>query len=949
MIKFKHFLITLLIISLFIIPIVSAETLSGTLGSNVIVSTNTIISDTEYSTTSGFQWMYFKDIQNAQGITTVVSSRRVGNVYSIDTGAPSGAQTAVLIRKTSPSGAILGTGVVAYQIIYNEAHAPIGGYVTFTIDDKLLFSQNIANLTGDQPIYLDYPKKNLYNISTTIGVYSNAGNCPSGGAVFYDPAGGLITDKYLTVNYDQSTFAEYTLEFPKGIGISGWINKTVGGTTYPSRAYVFNASTNAVIMNDADTTTTDVYVNVISQPIKIAIKSGLGVWYNSSSLFSGGAPTPTPTPTPTVTTTPGQNSGLYSNITLTFRDNSNSAAISGAYIEIWSTDGLTSHQGYTDSNGVFESNLNRAGQHVVKAWKNGYAFTSETIQASQYSYAKTIYMQPDISVVDSINITITVRDSNGWSVNLPGVQVTVADMFGAIATRTGLTDANGQVVFYGVPKTAYLGGTLSKYGYITRNWDMGGMPTGDYWNTLYMASSAGVTNQPTPVPLTPTPTPAPYDTWTLTANPTNINFGDTSLLLAQCSNTAKQDATGGLNVVLYYEKANVINAQNELIGVYRYNASRVDWDFRVNNSALWNYSSHDPRVLLVKPSVVAQYEYTVATFSNTSVAWGTAIASVNVAGAGTQGSLTMLIQANDGQTSNHLSNWNMDISDDLTNTHHIYTVGYDRSLSLARGQSYTIIATKENYQTATDTFTVPIDLNIQPGDFGAIETIPMFLIGSTSAGNCTVTVRVNDAETYYPLGNVVIGLTGQTQKMTGTDGESASFTVPQNTLFTVSASKTGYCTVTETKNTSANTYLYVPIFLKYGSCSGGVIPSHTPIPNSTPTLPTITPIGGYGQINGTAAVCNHLPVNATLLDQVRNQMACNGLKDLLAQNLAMATLIILLCGMIAASKAKAVGFAIGSVIGATMAMALGLIPFWLVAILIILSVLVVVLLVARSR
>ena len=284
------------------IGIASAETQSGTLGSSNMVSINTDLGAAKYSANPSFLWLYFKDIQNAQGIKTVVGTRPDGEVYTMDAGAPSGAQTAVTIRKTNDVGPVFGTGVLAYQVIYNEAHTAIGGYYTFTIDDDVQFSQNIANLTGNVAFYLDYPKKNLYNISANLVVYSGVStNCPSGGMAIYDNTGGLMVDRYLTNNYQQPTFADYSLTYPAGIGISGWINKTSGGHLYPSRAYVFNATNNALIVNDADTSTNNLFVNINPQPIKIGIKSGLGVWYNSSTMFTyANSPTVTPTPAQTI-------------------------------------------------------------------------------------------------------------------------------------------------------------------------------------------------------------------------------------------------------------------------------------------------------------------------------------------------------------------------------------------------------------------------------------------------------------------------------------------------------------------------------------------------------------------------------------------------------------------------------------------------------------------------
>jgi hypothetical protein len=213
-------------------------------------------------------------------------------------------------------------------------------------------------------------------------------------------------------------------------------------------------------------------------------------------------------------------------------------------------------------------------------------------------------------------------------------------------------------------------------------------------------------------------------------------------------------------------------------------------------------------------------------------------------------------------------------------------------------------------------------------------------------------VRVTDAETYYPVGNVAIALTGSgftvSPRFTGIEGENVFFILPQNTAYTITATKDGYCTVSESKNTGALTSQFTNIFIKYGQCAG-VTPIHTPIPNSTPITTIPTPIGGYGQLNGTATVCNKTyTFNGDYAAYVKNMLACSGITDLLSQNLALASLIILIFGLIGAKYAKGVGFALGAVIGATMSLALNLIPFWLIAVLVILMVLVALLLIGRN-
>jgi hypothetical protein len=534
------------------------------------------------------------------------------------------------------------------------------------------------------------------------------------------------------------------------------------------------------------------------------------------------------------------------------------------------------------------------------------------------------------------NVTYTIRDFNGGA----PVQGAIIEHFhNAQSWVTGAgTNAGGRETFYGVPhyvdEVQHFSIFATGYNTLTNAEILMSGNTPDIYMTFYIVKT-----------MSATPTPSPFDTWTLYVSPTGINLGSSALLSATCSNSLKELGSQGLQTVLYYENNNLgAYSTFNLIGVYRYNVSTMTWDFRVNNNVPWIYSSEpSPLDLTVTPITTGTYTYQVATFSNQSVSWGSDNVDLTVGGGGVSGTLTMLLFAGDALTTDHLSDYTLTLTDDVTGTVHDYgVIPYDISINLGRGKSYTATCTKEGYEDGTRTFIVPVNPDIQQGDFGAMINIDLFRTGNLpTAGNTTITVHVDDIETYYPIPNVKIslGATGVSvaPKFTGTSGESVFFVIPQNKEFTVTALKDGYCSVSQTKNTSTQSTMYVPLYMKFGACLG-VTPTHTPIPNATPIIIIPTPIGGYGNLSGGAGVCNSTFTNVSWIQKVRNYVACLGIEDLLTQNMLIGLLIILGIGLIAAWKAKVLGFAIGAVLGALIAMSLGLIPFWWIVVLIICSI-----------
>lgn len=611
--------------------------------------------------------------------------------------------------------------------------------------------------------------------------------------------------------------------------------------------------------------------------------------------------------------------------------------LEGQPVDVTLNDMSGSGVGYTDANGNYTTTLNvgtNTSTHIQLLSHGIYEQLDWDFNFDSTPwYAQLIMFQASPSGTYR-NITYHLQDDS--AVSLSGVWVT--HITSPSSQRSEYTDINGNANFTNVPVVdnsanyqAYKNGYYQSYNSFAFSTNLYKVIT------LYPSSGAPPTSTPTPII-----TSVPYDTWSLQAYYDSISLGENVALIASNSNPLKETNVGGLNHALYYEKApnNVV----KLVGVYRYNATSSNWDYRPNNSVPYQYSAaYDITQLTTKPTMGGLYEYEIRTYDINSVSMGSAKCNVLVAGAGgaTGESLTMVLQAQDQLIGSHLSNYQMNITDDNTGiTTEFGNVVYDYSMGLPRGSSFTLKASKTGYIDGTYTFIVPTQTDIIAGDFGAIATVNLFPLGSLSAGNTSVSVHIYDAETYYPLGNVLVTISGDgitnSPRYTGSSGESAYFLIPQNTLYTVLAEKEGYCSVSDTKSSGIDASQYVPLFMKYGACTG-TTPTPTPTINQTVT-PTITPIGGYGGTTGlNASVCAVLPANATYIDILKNQMACNGIKDELGQNLALAMLIMLFGGLILGKVGKGIGVIAGVVAGAVVSMVMGFLPFWVVIVLIIIG------------
>jgi hypothetical protein len=279
------------------IGIVSAETLTGTLGGSTYAQTNITVAHSG-TQTNALSLLAVNSVEAAIGTVALVK---------FDETSPATFTGPVKSGNSSPFIAKIGsqvvvTGTFGYQRVFNSLGVEQLGYQWMTFNNDW----NVTGQSGDKDIDLTFPQ----GLPDGILIYGwNSGTYPAvdGDMWFSYSANRQMTGQYLRT-ISESTYADYSLSSPSGIGITGTITKTVGGQTYTNLAGIYNAVTKQGITTQSVMTSTDMNVSTIRYPsgIYVGIKSPLGVWYNSSTLFSGtGIPTPTVTPTPVPTVAPG--------------------------------------------------------------------------------------------------------------------------------------------------------------------------------------------------------------------------------------------------------------------------------------------------------------------------------------------------------------------------------------------------------------------------------------------------------------------------------------------------------------------------------------------------------------------------------------------------------------------------------------------------------------------
>lgn len=492
--------ITILIFVLLVlisgVGIVSAETLTGELGSDVWNSTNydfgTPQASGHYMTS-----MYFRDIQKSSNFKSLIEWTTT--IPFIDPDAPAGAIVNCNFRIYNGSvnasgipldttGQLIGTGQVGYQRTFTTASPPVetaNGYYWVFAE-----TWDIGTLTGHQYVYIEYDRSSLYNITPQTGQLSAVTSVGSGLAVFNLGTAG--EGQHYTLNKLDALHNSYTVSKPAGIGISGYVNKTIGGTISPSQIFIADVN-HTTLSSQTNVTPTDHIFETSNSQIYICALSSIGLWYNSSLLFSPGSttttPTPTPTPSPTVTLGPGQ---FW--LTFSAEDATTGGLIPGAEIDIYSEFSGTWDNATTSSG---ERTIATSQYHVYDAYGNASGYTAgealDKIAYPNQNYLIKLFPSsglPDVPGYVNLFVSVTERETGSpisgvsVSVNTPGSY-----------TETGETDSTGTERFSTSNSSVkYI--TVSKTGYKSETRTITTPASGSY-NAVLQMSRLTVTTVPT--------------------------------------------------------------------------------------------------------------------------------------------------------------------------------------------------------------------------------------------------------------------------------------------------------------------------------------------------------------------------------------------------------------------------------------------------------------------
>jgi hypothetical protein len=477
--KLTFILIMFLVVLSSGIGIVSAETLTGTLGGgNITQATHTV--GYSYGGNHLYQQFSVNDIEyNTNLNTLVLFDQNYPNLY--DPNSPAGATTTFILRdQNAATGPIIATGTMGYQRLWTADPVPTErpGYVWFVFDN----GWNVTGLTGDHTdIYANFSMHEMRNV-TRQG--SGGTSIPAYGGIEISAA----AISYLRT-YNVQTETQYTATKPSGIGITGNVTKTAGTT---AKVYLVNGSTPYETIT-SEYTQTGAQFNFTThlQTIRICVLGSRGDWYNTSSLFSlgNGTVTPTPTPTPTVTLNPGE---FW--LTFSAEDATTGGLIPGAEIDIYSEFAGTWNNATTTSG---ERTIATSQYHVFDAYGSatGYANGSalDKIAYPNQNYLVKLFPSsglPDVPGYVNLFVSVTERETGS---PISGVSVTVSTP--GSYTVNGETDSTGSEVFSTSNSSVkYI--TVSKSGYKSETRTITTPASGSY-NAALQMSRVLVTTQPT--------------------------------------------------------------------------------------------------------------------------------------------------------------------------------------------------------------------------------------------------------------------------------------------------------------------------------------------------------------------------------------------------------------------------------------------------------------------
>jgi len=460
--KFTLITVMILLILFSGIGIVSAETITGTVGTTGFNSTSyTMI----YQATGGakpaaISNLFIHDIQYTAGVKYLIRYDIVV-IPTFTVGSPTGNNTVV---NFSIGATPIGTGSFGYQRAYNPDETETFGYQYLIFNDDWI---GFSSFTGDQTVTITGIPIN--GINYDILAYNASVPSLSGGMKFGTSGNGWFgnysVQKDLTFNND------YSATKPSGIGITGYISKLSGGSIYPSRAWVFDGSTNALLTSETTLTSNQFNFSTGAQTIKIGIQDSLNLWYNTSVLFSPGYGTPTPTPTPTQPI--GPDNPIPSGYTRTMAqcvDGQTSGSIHDCHLDLYDIENTSwSNGSYLDMGSYYGTWwIDTLPGHTINAYAESTGYTPVSrlnLPASSTHMYELILWPTSIPAAGSgfVNLYVLVHDvDSGNAITGAAVQVRILD--GTTYAQT--TGTSGSRMFE-VPNSSYTSITVSKYGYVT--------------------------------------------------------------------------------------------------------------------------------------------------------------------------------------------------------------------------------------------------------------------------------------------------------------------------------------------------------------------------------------------------------------------------------------------------------------------------------------------------
>lgn len=447
------------------IGIVSAETLTGDLGGTNYNQTSYVYAPGG-SQTASFGNLYADKIELITVPPTMIrfdGGYPAGGTLWGATKIPAGNTTTFTAHIDTAAGAYIGSGTIGYQRNFNQAGTDIDGYQWVQFNDW-----NITGLTGDHYIHLTFTGLDGFNRTWQNMQY---GNTPTDGTLCFagtNGPNGAMGGSYLLTRVGEMHNL-YSATKPSGVGISGYVNKTYSGTSYPSRIRLYNASGGLVA--GEDTIRSGNYsFNVYADQIMISAYSGEGIFYNTSLLFTPGGlglPTSTPTPTTTITPVPTVAPGyVRTNVHVWDRGGN---MIHGANIDIKDIGNSSWTNSTHDADGI--SYIDTLPYHQINIYGSYDVFSNEFLPNSLlnqdtgpagYTYYLTLFPYESGVTAGNVSLYVEVKDADSGSyIPYANVQIVLSNGY----SYSGSTANLGSKVFI-VPNNTQVHATGSASGYL---------------------------------------------------------------------------------------------------------------------------------------------------------------------------------------------------------------------------------------------------------------------------------------------------------------------------------------------------------------------------------------------------------------------------------------------------------------------------------------------------